>query len=62
MGGLDWVSTMGDLGNALEWRMCIESFVDVLLYLVRHVALFGICKFFIDWSGNGGIFEEDERA
>jgi len=63
VGGLDWVSTMGDLGNNLEGRMYIEGFADVLLYLVRHVALYvGISKFVVDWGGNEGIFEDDEKA
>ena len=54
---------MGDLGNALDGRIYIEGFADVLLYLVRHVALYvGISKFVVDWGGNDGIFEKDERA
>ena len=63
IGGLDWVSIVCDLGNDLNGRINIESFVGVLLYLVRHAALYvGISKFVVDWGGNGGIFEEDERA
>mmetsp|Transcript_1217 Transcript_1217/g.2592 ORF Transcript_1217/g.2592 Transcript_1217/m.2592 type:complete len:587 (+) Transcript_1217:212-1972(+) len=62
VGGLDWVSTMGDLGNAIGGGMYLDGLANVLLYLVRHVALYvGISKFVVDWGGNEGIFEEDER-
>mmetsp|Transcript_6349 Transcript_6349/g.11591 ORF Transcript_6349/g.11591 Transcript_6349/m.11591 type:complete len:610 (-) Transcript_6349:93-1922(-) len=63
VGGLDWVSTMGDLGKALDGGLYLDGFADVLLYLVRHVALYvGISKFVVDWGGNEGIFDDDERA
>ena len=60
---MDWVSTMCDLGDDLDWRIYIEGFPGVLLYLVRHVALYvGISKIVVDWGGNEGIFEEDKGA
>jgi len=63
VGGFDWVSTVGDFGNALDRGMYLDGVADVLLYLVRHVALYvGISKFVVDWGGSEGIFEEDERA
>jgi hypothetical protein len=63
LGGLDWVSTIGDLGNALEGREYLDGVAAALLYLVRHVALYvGISKFVVDWGGNDGVFDDDERA
>lgn len=61
VGGLDWLSTIGDLGNALDSGSYVDGTADVLLYLVRHVALYvGISKFVVDWGGNDGVFELDE--
>lgn len=62
VGGLDWISTMGELGNAFEGRAYLDGVADVLLYLVRHVALYiGISKFVVDWGGNDGtIFLDDD--
>ena len=60
VGGLDWVSTVGDLGNALDGGMYLDGLAGVLLYLVRHVALYvGISKFVVDWGGNEGVFDEE---
>lgn len=60
VGGLDWLSTMSDIGIAVDGGMYLDGFADVLLYLVRHVALYvGISKFVVDWGGNEGIFEEE---
>ncbi|KAL9181041.1 hypothetical protein ACHAXT_009846 [Thalassiosira profunda] len=60
IGGLDWVSTLGDLGNALDGGMYVDAIASVLLYLVRHVALYvGISKFVVDWGGSDGVFEEE---
>lgn len=60
VGGLDWVSTVGDFGKALEGGMYLDGFADIFLYLLRHVALYvGISKFVVDWGGNEGIFEEE---
>ncbi len=69
VGGFDWVSTMGALGNAIEGRVYLDGVAAVLLYLVRHVALYvGISKFVVDWGGNGDVLfddnedEDDERS
>lgn len=63
VGGFDWVSTLADLGNAVDGGVYLDGTAAVLLYLVRHVALYvGISKFVVDWGGNEGIFEDDERA
>lgn len=64
IGGIDWVSTVGDLGNALDRGAFLDGFADLFLYLVRHVALYvGISKFVVDWGGSGGVFEDaDSRA
>ena len=55
---------MGDLGTSLDRGMYLDGVADVLLYLVRHVALYvGIAKFVVDWGNADGIFDEDdERA
>jgi len=64
VGGFDWISTMGELGTSLDKGMYLDSVADVLLYLVRHVALYaGIAKFVVDWGNADGIFDaDDERA
>ncbi|KAL7538979.1 hypothetical protein ACHAXR_008948 [Thalassiosira sp. AJA248-18] len=60
VGGFDWVSTLGDVGNAVDKGMYVDGIADLVLYLVRHVALYvGISKFVVDWGGNEGIFEEE---
>lgn len=61
IGGLDWVSTIADIGNALEGGLYIDGVAGVVLYLVRHVALYvAISKFVVDWGGNEGVFDEDD--
>ena len=60
IGGLDWVSTLSDLGQSLDGGMYLDGVADVFLYLVRHAALYvGISKFVVDWGGNDGVFEDD---
>jgi len=62
VGGFDWVSTMGELGSSLDKGMYLDGVADVLLYLVRHVALYvGIAKFVVDWGNADGIFEDDDE-
>ena len=62
VGGFDWISTLGELGTALEKSMYLDGVADVLLYLVRHVALYvGIAKFVVDWGNADGIFDEDDE-
>lgn len=61
IGGLDWVSTLQELGLALENGQYLDGMADMILYLVRHVSLYvGISKFVIDWGGENGIFEEEQ--
>jgi hypothetical protein len=61
IGGLDWVSTLQELGLALENGQYVDGMAGMILYLVRHVALYvGISKFVIDWGGDSGIFEEEQ--
>ncbi|KAL7449144.1 hypothetical protein ACHAWC_001239 [Mediolabrus comicus] len=60
IGGLDWVSTLQDFGLALDKGQYLDGILNMILYLVRHVALYvGISKFVVDWGGDNGIFEED---
>ncbi|KAL7469917.1 hypothetical protein ACHAXS_010166 [Conticribra weissflogii] len=59
IGGLDWVSTVGDLGSALDGGLYADGLAAVFLYLLRHVALYvAISKFVVDWGGNDGVFED----
>ncbi|KAL3796282.1 hypothetical protein HJC23_008602 [Cyclotella cryptica] len=63
LGGFDWVSTMSELGNALEVGSYVDGLSSVLIYLVRHVALYvAISKFVVDWGGNGGVLLDEEGA
>jgi hypothetical protein len=65
VGGFDWVSTMGALGNAIEGRAYLDGVAAVALYLVRHVALYvGISKFVVDWGGNDDVLfdHDDDRS
>jgi len=62
IGGLDWVSTLQDFGLALDKGQYLDGVLNMVLYLVRHVALYvGISKFVVDWGGDNGIFEEEDR-
>ena len=59
IGGLDWVSTLMDLTSALDGGLYVDVFAGVILYLLRHVALYvAISKFVVNWGGNDGSFEE----
>ncbi len=59
IGGWDWVSTVGDLGSALDGGLYADGLAAVFLYLLRHVALYvAISKCVVDWSGNDGVFED----
>jgi len=61
IGGLDWVSTLQDLGSAFENGLYLDALAGAILYLVRHVALYvGLSKFVIDWGGDNGIVEEEQ--
>ena len=61
IGGLDWVSTLQELGLAFENGQYLDAMAGMILYLVRHVALYvGISKFVIDWGGDNGIVEEQQ--
>ena len=61
IGGLDWVSTLQEVGVALDSAEYIDAAAAMILYLVRHVALYvGISKFVIDWGGDNGFFEEEQ--
>lgn len=61
IGGLDWVSTLQELGSAFENGQYLDGFASAFLYLVRHVALYvGLSKFVIDWGGDNGIVEEEQ--
>jgi len=62
VGGLDWVSTIGDMGNAFEGGAYLDGLAAALLYLVRHVALYvDISKFVVDWGGNDGVFDDRDK-
>lgn len=61
IGGLDWVSTLQELGSAFENGQYLDGLAGAILYLVRHVALYvGLSKFVIDWGGDNGIVEEEQ--
>ena len=58
IGGLDWVSTLSDLGQSLDKGLYLDGIADVFLYLIRHAALYvGISKFVVDWGGSDGVFD-----
>eukprot|EP00986_Skeletonema_menzelii_P016718 scaffold15585_cov162-Skeletonema_menzelii.AAC.11 len=62
IGGLDWVSTLQELGSAFENGQYLDGMASMILYLVRHVALYvGISKFVIDWGGDNGTIVEEEQ-
>ena len=61
IGGMDWVSTLQELGSAFENGQYLDGMAGMILYLVRHVALYvGISKFVIDWGVDNGIVEEEQ--
>jgi hypothetical protein len=64
VGGFDWVSTIGDAENSLRGGMYLDGIAAVLLYLMRHVAMYvGIAKFVVDWGRNGdGIFDDEDSS
>ena len=64
VGGFDWVSTIGDAESSFRGGAYLDGIAAVLLYLVRHVAMYvGIAKFVVDWGRTGdGIFDDDESA
>jgi hypothetical protein len=44
--------------------MYLDGIAAVLLYLMRHVAMYvGIAKFVVDWGRNGdGIFDDEDSS
>ena len=72
LGGIDWVTTVGSLGEALSSfsssgdGLCSGAAVDAAagaaLYLLRHVALYvAAAKVVVDWGGgDAGVFEAEE--
>ncbi len=61
IGGIDWVSTLQELGSAFENGQYLDALAGAILYLVRHVALYvGLSKFVIDWGGDNSIVEEEQ--
>jgi len=58
--GLDWLSTLHEVGNSFEIHDVGSAAAAALLYLTRHVAIyFGLAKFVIEWDT--GLFEATER-
>mmetsp|Transcript_12430 Transcript_12430/g.30386 ORF Transcript_12430/g.30386 Transcript_12430/m.30386 type:complete len:648 (-) Transcript_12430:114-2057(-) len=61
IGGLDWVSALGDIGVALDRGTYLDGIAGAMFYLVRHAALYvAMSKFVVDWGGSGGAFGEEE--
>lgn len=52
IGGWDWVGTLRDVGGSLEEGQILDAGLEVVLYLIRHVALYlGLSKFVVEWDG-----------
>lgn len=64
VGGFDWVTTISDLESSFRGGAYLDGIAAVMLYLVRHVAMYvGIAKFVVDWGRTGdGIFDDDDSA
>ena len=59
IGGLDWISTLGDI---VQVHNSVEALGDALLYLIRHVVLYvGLSKILLDWNAST-VQEDAERA
>ena len=64
IGGFDWVSTIRDAEYSLRGGLYVDGIVSILLYVLRHAAMYvGLSKFVVDWGGTGvGNFVDDESA
>jgi hypothetical protein len=64
IGGFDWVSTISDAEYSYRGGMYVDGIVSILLYVLRHAAMYvGLSKFVVDWGGTGvGNFVDDESA
>ena len=61
LGGFDWVATISDLSNALDVGSYVNGLATVIVYLVRHVALYvAISKVIVDWGGKGSVLLDEE--
>ena len=55
------MATFSELGNAFDSGSYIDGFAAVVVYLVRHVALYvAISKFVVDWGGKGSVLLDEE--
>lgn len=65
IGGFDWLATVRDVGSAVERGQMLDGIAEVLLYVIRHAALYlGLAKFVVEWDGGTSLFggEDDERS
>lgn len=65
IGGFDWLATVRDVGSAVENGQMLDGIAEILLYVVRHAALYlGLAKFVVEWEGGTSLFggEDDGRS
>jgi hypothetical protein len=65
VGGFDWVSTISNTEQSFRAGEYIDVIATGLLYLIRHVAMYGgTSKFVVDWGRNGAgiIYNTDDSG
>ena len=62
VGGMDWVSTIREVADALGRGEMGNGIFEAGFYLARHVALYvGLAKFVVEWDGNNLFGGEGTR-
>mmetsp|Transcript_21358 Transcript_21358/g.31695 ORF Transcript_21358/g.31695 Transcript_21358/m.31695 type:complete len:602 (-) Transcript_21358:220-2025(-) len=60
IGGLDWIATVRDVTASIGEGQVSDGMLEVILYLVRHVALYlGLAKFVVEWDGVDFFGDDD---
>lgn len=60
IGGLDWISTIKDVSQALDKSLWTEGVLIATFYVLRHLVLYcGLAKFVIEWDGDSNLFSGD---
>lgn len=63
IGGLDWISTIRDISQAVDQSLWTETALVAMFYVLRHLALYcGLAKFVIEWDGDSNLFNDNSTS
>jgi hypothetical protein len=57
IGGIDWIFNIQDVSASLQDGNAVGASATLMLYLIRHVALYlALSKFVVEWDGETNLF------